>query len=282
MINLGATLDDLSALESGSIHRITSPDPDPAMYFRQVAFHRMLLTLDEDKNQHEAHTVNGCVNSDISMDIYEAGCKAVTQIKKNEIADDKKVFGVNRSGTRYWPMAPLQYGRSSIPVAMARLNRFLVPAKFHSDSNVLSDSNTLINDQIIIRVNKKSNMIESPTPEGVHQDGTEISSVSALGKSDITGGQSRIWPLATPTGPYEDDMFESSTGPYTKEKCLFDSLLSSKWDTIYFNDRMVKHEARSFDGKRPVHRDVIVNFVRKPLSNGKDMKFENGEMVSII
>ena len=32
----------------------------------------------------------------------------------------------------------------------------------------------------------------------------------------------------------------------------------------------VKHEARAFDGSRPCSRDVIVNFIRKPLADGSD------------
>ena len=32
----------------------------------------------------------------------------------------------------------------------------------------------------------------------------------------------------------------------------------------------VKHEARAFDGSRPCSRDVIVNFIRKPLVDGSD------------
>ena len=273
LIDFGATLDDLSALECGSIHRITSLDPDPAMYFRRVAIHRMLLTPDDDNSHDESHHRN-------SMKITEAGCKGLTQINENEIADEVEAFS-RRSGTRYGSMPPLEYRRSSVPVAMAKLNAFMIPSTFHAMPNISNDSNTVINDQLLIRINKQSDMEESPSREGVHQDGCEISSVTLVGKSKITGGESRLWPLSTPAGNYNDDMFESSTGPYTKKKCLFDFPLSSNWDTIYFNDRVLKHEARPFDGERPAYRDVIVNFVRKPLSDGKDMKLENGEIISI-
>eukprot|EP00969_Alexandrium_andersonii_P221136 9766410-Alexandrium_andersonii.AAC.1 len=34
--------------------------------------------------------------------------------------------------------------------------------------------------------------------------------------------------------------------------------LPRPWETVYFNDREVKHEARGFDGQRPCKRDVLV------------------------
>ena len=63
---------------------------------------------------------------------------------------------------------------------------------------------------------------------------------------------------------------------FSWENCLFDKALESPWETIYFNDRMVKHEVRPFHREAgrsgPCHRDVIVNFVRKPLSDGSDFR----------
>jgi hypothetical protein len=35
-------------------------------------------------------------------------------------------------------------------------------------------------------------------------------------------------------------------------------------------DAQVKHEARPFDGERPCHRSVIVQFIRKPVKDGSD------------
>ena len=40
-------------------------------------------------------------------------------------------------------------------------------------------------------------------------------------------------------------------------------------------------KARAFDGSRPCARDVIVNFIRKPLLDGSDRKFEAGALVSV-
>jgi len=66
---------------------------------------------------------------------------------------------------------------------------------------------------------------------------------------------------------------------FSWNNCLFDYALESPWETIIFNDRKVKHEARSFfrDEKNvPCYRDVIVNCVRKPLLDGSDTKLVNG------
>lgn len=133
LINFGATLDDFSALESGSIHRLTALDPDPAMYLRRVAIHRMLLTPDNDNGHDDSHHRN----THHSMNITEAGCKGLTQINENEIADEIEAFS-RRSGTRYGSMPPLEYRRSSVPVAMAKLN---APTTFHAMPNISNDSN---------------------------------------------------------------------------------------------------------------------------------------------
>ena len=69
---------------------------------------------------------------------------------------------------------------------------------------------------------------------------------------------------------------ESRRDGFSWGNCLFDKALESPWETIYFNDRMVKHEVRPFHREAgrsgPCHREVIVNFVRKPLSDGSDFR----------
>ena len=96
------------------------------------------------------------------------------------------------------------------------------------------------------------------------------------------GAESRIWKLEQPTGNYDSPRFGELSKEskyrdgFSWENCLFDKALESPWETIYFNDRMVKHEVRPFHREAgrsgPCHRDVIVNFVRKPLSDGSDFR----------
>ena len=187
-----------------------------------------------------------------------------------------------RSGTRHWPLPPIIYRQSTIPVAMTRLNEVFLPNIFHNMPNGSNNSSTTIFDQLLIRVTKEKDTVQSPTPEGIHQDGTELSSVTLIGLTNVTQlGEIRLWPILTPMGNYKDHLFESSTCTYRKTTCLVRIPLHSKWDTIMFNDRMVKHETRPFDGNRPAFRDVIVNFIRKPLVDGSDKKLENGGIISI-
>ena len=97
-----------------------------------------------------------------------------------------------------------------------------------------------------------------------------------------SGGETRIWPLEIQIGNDDDKDFENPLSPYYKDNCLFSRPLRNHWDTILLNDRKVKHEAREFDEKRPAYRDVIINQVRKPYSDGVDqMLNEDGVVVSI-
>lgn len=262
----GATLADLKAIEIGVIHNAIARDPEPTMHFRQVAFHRVILDANNRDELPKAMQL-----------------PAVTQIDATEIASEKgaKVF-FKRSGTRSWPMPPQAYAQSSVAIAIGKLNSLLHPEIHHPQPNINCNSNAVINDQVTIRINKNLADDEAEaTPEGIHQDGTEISSVTLVGRHNIArGGESRIWKLEQPTGNYCSQEFgKIASNPsiptpqgFDWDNCLLDRALSSPWDTIIFNDRLVKHEARPFfpNGNGSCHRDVIVNFVRKPLRDGSD------------
>ena len=57
-----------------------------------------------------------------------------------------------------------------------------------------------------------------------------------------------------------------------QDKLILNYALQHPWETLYFNDRKLKHEARVFYGGDKATRDVIVNFIRKPLKDGTDVK----------
>ena len=100
-------------------------------------------------------------------------------------------------------MPPNRYKRSSVSRALARINLFLSPERHHPQENLNTDHEIVIDDQILIRTTRKSEEddIYSPTPEGIHQDSTEMSSVIMVGRYNIThGGQSRLWTLDAPKG----------------------------------------------------------------------------------
>ena len=62
--------------------------------------------------------------------------------------------------------------------------------------------------------------------------------------SNVTsGGESRLWKLNVPTGNYEEDQFESM-----RDGLILNHQLRDQWETIYFSDRNMKHEARAIAG----------------------------------
>lgn len=233
-------------------------------------------------------------NSSVSL----AGCESVTNITGKEICSDDgaKVY-FERSGLRKWNPPPTDFIDSSVPQAIAKLNDILQPM-VHDDQDgcVNTDSKFTINDQLLIRVNKTADDVAEPTPEGIHQDATEISSVTLIGRSNVVsgkGGESRIWKMEQPTGNYDSDEFgkfvENSDlavpGSFSWGNVLFNKALESPWETVIFNDRKVKHEVRNFfmgDKEDPCYRDVIVSFVRKPLASGDDKRMVNGKEETIM
>jgi len=258
----GALEDDLAALESGELHAAVSPDPVPVMTHRQVGCCRMLLGPGELVTPARTH--------------------GITQIPVEQIASTRSEgsrLNFQRSGTRYWPLAPDSYSQGSVPAALAKLNLAIAPREHEPQPNLRTDSPVTVNDQLVIRTHRLPAADEaySPTPEGIHQDNTEVSSVTLVGRRGVArGGESRLWSLATPTGNYKEAELAGR-----QDGLLLNHVLTQPYETLYFNDRKVKHEARAFDGSRPCSRDVIVNFIRKPLADGSDKKFEAGQLVSV-
>ena len=103
------------------------------------------------------------------------------------------------------------------------------------------------------------------------------------------GSETRIWTLDQPIGNYSSTEFGTLNGTppdgFSWDNCIFNKMIKTPWETVLFNDRMVKHEVRAFlqeDETSPAYRDVIVNFLRKPHVDGTDLKIvvgENGEML---
>ena len=284
----GASWKDLHSLEAGYVHAMVPRDPEPVMEYRQVAFHRILIEPKDrvtikDKENKRNHCCD--VGSSESFNFVPAMTQAVTQIPQKEIAstsEEGSKLHFKRSGTRYWPLPPASYAaESSVPGAMVALNSGLLPAKHQAQININHEHKTTLNDQILVRTQRKPLTDESysPTPEGIHQDNSEISSVTLVCLHGVkSGGESRLWTLDTPAGNYSEDDFNNGV---LKNNLLLNHALRDPWETLYFNDRMVKHEARAFDGDRPCTRDVIVNFLRKPLNDGHDKKVVGDSLVSI-
>ena len=83
-------------------------------------------------------------------------------------------------------MAPAVYAESSIPSAMSAINQMLLPELHHHQDNLNIGHNVTIDDQVLVRITRKDREHDdsySPTPEGIHQDNTEISSVTLVNRS---------------------------------------------------------------------------------------------------
>ena len=255
----GATERDLNEVESGKMHAAVKKDKEAAMSFRQIAFHRM-VALDEEEPFVEANT------------------PGVTQISDQEITSTKGArINIQRSGTKIWNMAPRSYAESSIPGALCRVSAALFELHEPHDPqpNINHQSKTVINDHLLIKVNKTTSAEECPSPEGVHQDGTEVTSVTLIERKGVTsGGETRIWSLQAPTGNYDGIDADGNPIPpppgFSWNNLVAKMTLKEPWETVYLLDRKVKHEGRPFDGIRPCHRSIITQLLRKPLRDGAD------------
>ena len=181
-------------------------------------------------------------------------------------------------------MGPDVYTRGSIPMALAKINWELAPKVHHPMANLDIKHNVTINDQLLVRITRDPDLDEaySPTPEGRHQDSTEITSIVLVGLHNRgTGGETRLWTLDAPTGNYDEADFQSGK---LDDQLLLSHVLKDPWETIYFNDRKLKHETRAFtssDAVMAARRDVIINFIRKPLLDGTDVKLVRDKLVPV-
>ena len=195
----GAEQEDLDKMEAGSFHDAVAKDAEASMAFRQIAFHRM---------------VSG-PECDVLQQFQNANGPAVTQIDEGEIASDQGArINTKRSGIKTWNTPPESYALSSIPGVLSRVNSIIIdfnkPHEPQPKINHLSSS--LILDQLLIKINKTTSGEESPTPEVVHQDGTEVSSVTLIQRKGVqSGGESLFWskeaPKANLEGALGDNIF---------------------------------------------------------------------------
>lgn len=262
--HFGAKEEDLKLMESGAVHQQLPQDQQSVMSHRQIAFHRMLLDTK-------------------AQEVSSANTHAYTQIYKEEIASDiqegVKLF-YKRDGTRCHSMAPDVYAKGSLPRAMARLNSLLLPEVHQPQGNLDVTKSVTIDDQTLIRISKTDEMDDaySPTPEGIHQDNTEVSSVTLIGMHNVRfAAETRLWSLDTPIGNYDESKYGSM-----KANLIRSHPLQEPWETVIFSDRKLKHESRALvsNGGKAT-RDVIVNFIRKPLKDGTDVKLRQEQLVPL-
>ena len=259
LLSHGAKEEEMKMLESGVVHQQLLPDQQ--MIQRRNGAVRWFI-----------NTVTGRLT--------QANTHVLLQTPDNEIVSED----IRRAGNRYFAMAPTIYQQGSVSPAFARIFNCLQPEDHLPQENLNTDHVVSVQDQFLHSVKMTENMDESfgPSPEGIHQDNSELVSVTMIGRYNITsGGESRLWKMSAPTGPYLEEEFES--GAMAKH-LIFSKALTDPWQTLIFNDRKLKHEARAFDGPRPCVRNIILNMIRKPLKGGKfgfDHKLEKDSLVPI-
>ena len=139
--------------------------------------------------------------------------------------------------------------RNTVSLAMARINMIMAPKVHQPQDNINIDNEINIDDQILIRTSRYPQEEDaiSPTPEGRHKDNTEISSVTMIGRYNVTGGgETRLWDITAPTGNYDEEEFSRGE---MDDKLILDHSLTEPWETVYFSDRKLKHEARAVTGR---------------------------------
>ncbi len=94
-----------------------------------------------------------------------------------------------------------------MPVALAEVQRLFLPDAHTPQHGVNAASPHVVTDQVLIKVTKTGDGDQCPTPEGIHQDGSEVSAVTMIKRDRVTsGGETRLWSLDATTGNYcEDD-----------------------------------------------------------------------------
>lgn len=263
----GAAEADLLEIESGRVHANVATD-EGAMAFRQSAAHRLVATG--------------------PAKFVHAQRPAVTKIPAKEVASSAAAkIRSKRSGNRVWPATPPAYGASTVPVALAEVQRLFLPERHAPQQGLNAASPHIVTDQVLIKVTKTGDGDQCPTPEGIHQDGSEVSAVTMIRRDRVTsGGETRLWSLDATTGNYCEDDECRALHPHLPEKpdvslSLGMLTLKDPWETVLFRDRGLKHEVEAFDGDRPASRCVIVQLTRKPLRDGTDTMLRDGSLVTL-
>ena len=95
--------------------------------------------------------------------------------------------------------------------------------------------------------------IGRPTPEGAHRDGVDLVAVIFIGRSNVKGGETRVF---------------NAHGP---EGVRF--VLREPWSVLLLDDERVVHEStpiQPLDAARPAHRDTLVLTYRRGVFQGPD------------
>lgn len=115
---------------------------------------------------------------------------------------------------------------------------------------------------------------DSPTPEGVHQDGAEFVLIVFIGSNNLAprSGESRLYDLRQPSGVLTRELSRRAQ----KETRLLEHCMTMPFDAIILDDRNVKHDNKPIlpvDDSQDCYRDVLVMWARQP--NDEDKEYFN-------
>jgi len=104
----------------------------------------------------------------------------------------------------------------------------------------------------------------SPTPEGVHQDGADLVLVMFVNSSNMAprSAESRLYDLSQDSGVLDQEQSLKAR----QETCLFEHNLTVPFESLIIRDRKVKHDNRpleSKDSSADAYRDVLVMWARE-------------------
>ena len=279
---LGAQESDLKAVEDGKLHSKLQPSTtEPDLFFKKSAVHNILLDDTKDHNEDPFIPFNYTAKS-----FQPAEAKEI-------VSDGNASVQVDRTKVREWNLPPHGFPDSSLSLAMAKLIKLLLPKDHHPQGHMNMKSNASVISQFLYRVVKEAVQAE-PTPEGIHQDGYEITTITLIKRQNILkGGETRLWDLQQPIGYYSHKGFGNDSDDesipdlegFRWSNILLRKTLTEPWETVIFNDRLIKHEARQFFVKemgKICYRDVIINQSRKPYLHGIDKMEMNGNVVTVV
>ena len=95
--------------------------------------------------------------------------------------------------------------------------------------------------------------IGRPTPEGAHRDGVDLVAVILVGRTNIRGGETRVFDVRGPQG--------------------MRFTMTEAWSVLLLDDERVIHEStpiRPVESGRPAHRDTLVVTLRRDRFQGPE------------
>jgi len=177
---------------------------------------------------------------------------------------------------RNFPEAPSEFLDSTVTKAFQRIMRvFLKNQSSKSGRDQTKGGLGYISGCHAFRIQtSNTGAVESPTPEGIHQDGAFIVMITYINSQNLGrhACQSRVYSMEQPAGPLDEAGEEEARAKTRLQECN----LRTPFETLVLNDREVKHDnlpIKRDDENKDAFRDVLVIWARE--FNEADLKSPN-------